>query len=216
MPPAKGLFPARGGALQCAPFIMPARDSGPQLFRARVPGWRPKDSVVNKTDLVFLKHFAMVIGGLMLLTLVLIAGAGLIYSDHLPEPSAISAEKVAARIAPIGDVYAGATGQAAMAAAKAAAAAAAQAQVAYEGTLDGSVIYGKLCGVCHISGAGGAPQLTQALWAPRVAQGTDLLVKHAIEGYQGAAGVMPARGGNPSLNDEQVKATVQWMIDSLK
>ena len=171
---------------------------------------------MNKTDLVFLKHFAMVIGGLMLLTLVLIAGAGLIYRDHQPEPSAISAAKVAARIAPVGDVYAGATGQAAMAAAKAAAALAAQAQIAYEGTLDGSVIYGKLCGACHISGAGGAPQLTQALWSPRVAQGTDLLVKRAIEGYQGAAGIMPARGGNPSLNDEQVKAAVQWMIDSLK
>jgi cytochrome c5 len=153
---------------------------------------RPKDAVVNKTDLVFLKHFAMVIGGLMLLTVVLIAGARWIYSGHLPEPSAISA------------------------AAKAAAAAAAQAQVAYEGTLDGGVIYGKLCSACHNSGAGGSPQLTKTLWSPRVAQGMDTLVKHAIEGYQGQAGIMPARGGNPSLSDEQVKATVQWMVDSLK
>jgi cytochrome c5 len=171
---------------------------------------------VNKTDLTFLKHFAMVIGGLMLLTLVLIAGASWIYSDHLPQPSTISAVKTAARIAPVGDVYAGATGESAMAAAKAAAAAAAQAQVAYEGTLDGNVIYGKLCSACHASGAGGAPQLTQALWSPRIAQGMDMLVKHAVEGYQGQAGVMPARGGNPSLSDDQVKATVQWMVDNVK
>jgi cytochrome c5 len=171
---------------------------------------------VNKTDLTFLKHFAMVIGGLMLLTLVLIAGAGWIYSGHLPQPNTISAARTATRIAPVGDVYAGATGQAAMAAAKAAAAAAAQAQIAYDGTLDGGVIYGKLCGACHTSGAGGAPQLTQALWSPRVAQGMDTLFKHAIEGYQGPAGLMPARGGNPSLNDDQVKATVQWMVDNVK
>lgn len=171
---------------------------------------------MNKTDLIFLKHFAMVIGGLMLLTLVLIIGARWIYSGHLPEPSAISATKTAERIAPVAGVYAGETGQAAMAAAKAAAAVAALAQVAYEGTLDGSVIYGKLCSACHTSGAGGAPQLTKALWAPRVAQGLDTLVTHATNGYQGQAGIMPARGGNPSLNDEQVKATVQWMVDNLK
>jgi cytochrome c5 len=171
---------------------------------------------VNKTDLTFLKHFAMVIGGLMLLTLVLIAGAGVIYSGHLPQPNAISTAKTAARIAPVGDAYAGTTGQAAMAAAQAAAAAAAQAQVAYDGTLDGNVIYDKLCGACHTSGAGGAPQLTQALWSPRVAQGMDTLVKHAIEGYQGQAGLMPARGGNPSLSDDQVKATVKWMVDNVK
>ncbi len=171
---------------------------------------------MNKTDLTFLKHFAMVIGGLMLLTLVLIAGAAWIYSDHLPQPNAISAARTAARIAPVGDAYAGATGQAAMAAAKAAAAAAAQAQVAYDGTLDGNVIYDKLCGACHTSGAGGAPQLTQALWSPRIAQGMDMLVKHAIDGYQGPAGLMPARGGNPSLSDDQVKATVQWMVDNVK
>lgn len=186
---------------------MPGRFSGLRF---------PKDAVVNKTDLTFLKHFAMVIGGLMLLTLVLIAGAAWIYSDHLPEPSAISTTRTAARIAPVADVYAGTTGEAAMAAAKSAAAAAAQAQVAYEGTLDGGVIYGKLCGACHVSGAGGAPQLTQVLWSPRIAQGTDILIKHAIEGYQGPAGLMPARGGNPSLSDDQIKATVQWMIDNVK
>ena len=40
--------------------------------------------------------------------------------------------------------------------------------------------------------------------------------KHAIEGFQGSAGIMPAKGGNPNLTDEQVIATVQWMVDNLK
>ena len=43
-----------------------------------------------------------------------------------------------------------------------------------------------------------------------------MLDRHAIEGFQGAAGLMPAKGGNPALTDEQVVATVQWMVDNLK
>ena len=89
-------------------------------------------------------------------------------------------------------------------------------QVAYDGTLDGKVIYDNLCGACHTSGAGGAPKLERAAWTARIAQGMDTMNKHAIEGFQGSAGIMPAKGGNPSLTDEQVIATVDWMVDNLK
>jgi cytochrome c5 len=78
------------------------------------------------------------------------------------------------------------------------------------------VIYSNLCGACHTSGAGGAPMLVSAAWSARVSQGVDALVLHAIEGYQGELGLMPARGGNPSLTDAQVEATVKWMLDNLK
>jgi cytochrome c5 len=88
--------------------------------------------------------------------------------------------------------------------------------VAYGGTLDGSVIYGNLCAGCHTSGAGGAPTLTAAGMGARASQGTDLLYQHAIEGFPGAAGVMPAKGGNPALTDEQVRATVDWMMANVK
>lgn len=171
---------------------------------------------MNKTDLEFLKHFAMLIGGLILLTLVLMIGAAIIYSGQLPEPSNVRIVQASERIAPIAAVYSGETGKAAMEAAQTAAAVAAQANVAYEGTLDGSVIYAKLCSACHVSGAGGAPLMTKAAWTPRISQGLDTLVQHAIVGYQGNAGVMPARGGNPSLSDDQVKATVEWMINNLQ
>ena len=53
-------------------------------------------------------------------------------------------------------------------------------------------------------------------WGARIAQGNDILHKHAIVGFTGAAGMMPARGGNPSLSDEQVIATVDWMLANLK
>ena len=97
-----------------------------------------------------------------------------------------------------------------------AAAAKATAEVAYGGTLDGSVIFGQLCTGCHTSGAGGAPTMTAAGMGARAAQGKDILYKHAIEGFTGSAGVMPAKGGNPALTDEQVKATVDWMLANLK
>ena len=65
-------------------------------------------------------------------------------------------------------------------------------------------------------GVGGAPTLDHGHWDARIAQGTDTLYTHAIEGFTGAAGVMPARGGNPALTDEQMKATVDWMLANLK
>lgn len=167
-------------------------------------------------DLEFLKKFSLVIGFLMLVTVGLIVGAMYINSQLLRDPDPKVVQRTQTRIAPVGAVYAGATGAASQAAATASAAAAAASQVAYGGTLDGGAIFGNLCTGCHTSGAGGAPMMVAAQWTARIAQGKDTLHKHAIEGYTGAAGVMPAKGGNPALTDEQVIATVDWMIGNLK
>lgn len=167
-------------------------------------------------DLEFLKRFSLVMGFLIVLSLGLIVGARLI-SNSLPyEVPEVVAQRTKARIAPVGAVYAGSTGAAAQAAASAAAAAAASSAVAYGGTLDGSVIFDNLCAGCHSSGAGGAPTMDKAHWAARIPQGLDTLHKHAIEGFTGSTGMMPAKGGNPALTDEQVIATVDWMLDNLK
>ena len=167
-------------------------------------------------DLDFLKKFSLVLGFLMVVTLGLILFAshlnGLIPAEVTPQ----AVQRTQARIAPVGAVYAGATGAAAQAAATASAAAAAASQVAYGGTLDGSEIFGNLCTGCHTSGAGGAPTLDPAHWTARIAQGKDVLYRHAIEGYTGPdGGVMPAKGGNPALTDEQVQATVDWMLSQI-
>lgn len=171
----------------------------------------------NKYDLQFLKHFAMVIAALVVIMFILMFGAHHIHSQRPVEVTPQKQAEVDGRIAPVGDTFAGASGREAMVAAQEAAKAAAASQVAYDGTTDGSVIYGKLCGACHTNGVGGAPKLVQAEWGARVAQGIETLVKHATEGYDGAAPTpMPPRGGNPSLTNEQVQATVQWMVDNLK
>jgi len=171
---------------------------------------------VRNYDLEFLKKFSLVIGFLSLVTLGLIAGAYYVHLQLPPEVSPTAARQTQARIAPAGSVYAGSTGAAAQAAATAAAAAKAASQVAYGGTLDGSVIYGQLCTGCHTSGAGGAPTLTAAGMGARASKGKDTLYSNAINGFTGSAGVMPAKGGNPALTDEQVKVTVDWMLANLK
>lgn len=167
-------------------------------------------------DLDFLKRFSLVIAFLVLVTGGLIAASYFLHKSLPTEVDPSVALRTADRIAPVGAVYAGDTGAAAQAAAAAAAAASAAAQVAYGGTLDGSVIYGNLCAGCHTAGVAGAPRLERGDWTARIAQGADTLHRHAIDGFTGATGMMPAKGGNPALTDEQVIATVDWMVGNLK
>ena len=76
----------------------------------------------------------------------------------------------------------------------------------------GRQVWVETCIACHASGLGGAPLIgNRELWGPRIAQGLDTLVEHATRGYYGDVGEMPARGGNPELSDEQVRAAVHFM-----
>jgi len=172
---------------------------------------------VRNYDLDFLKKFSMVIGFLGAVTVGLILFAHYLQGTLPREVDPAAVQRTQARIAPAGAVYAGATGAAAQAEAVKAAAAAAASQVAYGGTMDGSVVFNNLCTGCHTSGAGGAPTLTAAGMGARVSKGKDTLYKHAIEGFTGPdGGVMPPKGGNPALTDDQVKATVDWMLANIK
>jgi cytochrome c5 len=77
----------------------------------------------------------------------------------------------------------------------------------------GEGIYKTACAACHSAGIAGAPKSgDKAAWAPRLAQGKDTLYKHAVLGFQGKGGVMPAKGGNASLSDADVKSAVDYMI----
>ncbi len=77
---------------------------------------------------------------------------------------------------------------------------------------DGKSVYESACTACHGPGLAGAPKLgDKAAWAPRLAQGIATLEKHAIEGYQGSTGFMPAKGGRVDLSDDAVKAAVEHM-----
>ena len=168
-------------------------------------------------DLEFLKKFSMVIGFLAVITVALIILASWLQGAVPDEVSPSAVKRTEDRIAPVGAVYAGSTGAAAQAAAAAAALAKASAQAAYGGTTDGKTIFDNLCTACHTNGVGNAPTLDHSHWDARLAQGKEVLYKHALEGFTGPdGGVMPPKGGNPGLTEEQIKATVDWMTSNLK
>jgi cytochrome c5 len=71
-------------------------------------------------------------------------------------------------------------------------------------------VYTTICAACHTSGAAGAPKLgDNGAWSARIGQGYDTLVKHAIEGIR----AMPAKGGNPDLDDIEVARAVVYMAN---
>lgn len=77
----------------------------------------------------------------------------------------------------------------------------------------GKKVYGSTCALCHAAGVAGAPKPgDKADWGPRIAQGTDTLYQHTLEGFTGAKGLMPARGGSASLSDAELKAAVDHMV----
>lgn len=82
--------------------------------------------------------------------------------------------------------------------------------------LDGEGVYRVACTACHTPGIAGAPRTGDAdAWEPRLERDFDTLVSRAIEGFQGDAGLMPARGGHANLTDEQVRDAVQYMVDAI-
>jgi len=73
----------------------------------------------------------------------------------------------------------------------------------------GEKIFGATCATCHGAGVLGAPKAgDKTAWGPRIAQGKDTLYKHALEGFK----MMPAKGGNAALKDEEVKAAIDYMV----
>ena len=173
---------------------------------------------MSNSDKATIRQLSIMVGGLAVLTVILMFAGYEIY-DHAPkETDPNQSAAVADRIAPAGAVYAGNTGRAAMQAAADAAAKTAASQVAYGGTTDGKTIFNNLCTSCHTAGVAGAPKVgNKAMWAPRIAEGLDTLIKHATDGYHGPDGnFMPPKGGNPALTDAQVKAAVTWIVDQAK
>jgi cytochrome c5 len=77
----------------------------------------------------------------------------------------------------------------------------------------GAELLQQTCDACHGQGIAGAPKLgDKAAWAPRVAEGKATLYEHALKGFQGHSGVMPAKGGRADISDELVKQAVDQMV----
>ena len=163
----------------------------------------------SMSDKSFVHSFSIMIGGLVAVGIFLFVLAnvvgGLLDDKFADELQASEDLEIARRIAPVGQIVIGAveTGVAQAVVADATA-----------GSVSGEDTYKSSCSACHDAGVAGAPKVGDAdSWAERVAQGMEVLHEHAVNGYQGSAGVMPAKGGNTSLSDEAVSAAVGYMVD---
>ena len=77
----------------------------------------------------------------------------------------------------------------------------------------GEGTYKSACFACHATGVAGAPKLgDKASWSARVAKGKATLYEHAIKGFN----AMPAKGGNTTLADADVKAAVDFLVAQAK
>jgi cytochrome c5 len=116
---------------------------------------------------------------------------------------AMSAEKkqaIADRIKPVGDVCVQGDSKCAGAVASSGGAA-----------KSGEEIYNATCMGCHSTGAAGAPKLgDKAAWAKRVAAGK--YYENAIVGFN----AMPPKGMCNTCSDDEIKATVDYMIKKSK
>jgi cytochrome c5 len=78
---------------------------------------------------------------------------------------------------------------------------------------EGKKLYKTVCFTCHDAGVAGAPIVgNKEQWAARIAQGQEAMYHTALNGK----GAMPAKGGNPALNDDVVKAAVDYMVSHSK
>lgn len=153
-------------------------------------------------DSTFGRLFILMIILMTVLTVIIMILASLASDDvntRLDERYAVeSTQSIAERVAPVGTFSAKTAAPAPVVVA----------------VLSGEQAYAS-CAACHGAGIAGAPAFgDSAQWVDRIAKGADQLYVNAINGYQGAAGYMPAKGGNVSLSDESVKAAVDYMIEA--
>jgi cytochrome c5 len=142
-----------------------------------------------------LQFVLALLGGLLMPLLVIFLLAKLvlgIQATHIDDRDpAVANARVVERIKPVGEVsMAGSDGP-------------------HVDKAGGQVVQ-EICAACHATGALGAPKIgDKSAWGPRIAQGYDTLVKHALAGIR----QMPARGGNADLTDAEVAAAVAHMAN---
>jgi cytochrome c5 len=172
----------------------------------------PHQSAISH-DKHFYDSFMVVLGLLILVTILLIMLARFIASRTqneyvLEDKSVVMATEE--RLAPIAKLAVSGQDNSALEPPKPAA-------TAVAADMPGDQAYNSACVACHGAGIAGAPKFgDKAAWAARIAQGTATLHKHAIEGFQGKAGFMPAKGGRADLSDKSVTNAVDHMVAGSK
>jgi len=162
--------------------------------------------VEEQTDSVFVRNISIVIAILVAFTITIAFLARDVGTQQPEDNNPSRATTIEERIKPVADVYEGEAGAAAIE--QAAASAGTEKKVAFDGSLDGEMIYNNVCSACHTTGAAGAPQIGTPAMAERTQKGVDALVHSAVNGLN----AMPPRGGRADLSDEQIRAAVEFML----
>ncbi|HET8789929.1 MAG TPA: c-type cytochrome [Modicisalibacter sp.] len=144
-----------------------------------------------------MKFKKLIIGALAIL--------GLAVGTASAQSADMSAEAIAERLEPVGELC--------LVGEECGGAAPAAATGGGGGGKSGEEIYASVCMACHDTGAAGAPKMGDvAAWEPRMEKGMETLYAHAIDGFK----AMPAKGGNPSLSDQDVKDAVNYLTEPVR
>jgi cytochrome c5 len=172
---------------------------------------------VSKQDTHFVNTFSMVIGLLVLFAIGILVLARVV-AAHTQESDVVEqrdfATSVASRIEPLS--------QEAMVGQDNTALAIKPDSPAGTGVVlpipkDGTQVYEQVCSACHGLGIAGAPKAGDAAaWGPRIAKGTPVLYDHALHGFSGQAGTMPAKGNRLDIPDALIEEGVDHMISMAK
>ncbi len=182
------------------------------------------DDIVSKQDTHFFNVFSLVIGLLVAVAIALFALARVVASetqdrDILDDASYV--RNVEQRIAPFAKEAIAGQDNAALAIKPEAGSAQPSGADAGAGTAEmpknGEALFQQTCSACHGAGIAGAPKAgDKAAWGPRIAKGMPTLYDHALKGFQGSSGVMPAKGGRTEAPDDLVKQAVDYMVNMAK
>lgn len=152
---------------------------------------------MSQQDKAFLTTFIGIFAFLVVLAVVFFAIAKTVTTSD--EVAATTDQKaVAENIKPVGEVT---VGEAAPAAA------------ASPTARSGETVVKEVCSMCHATGVAGAPKIgDKAAWAPRIAQGVNVLVQHAMSGIR----AMPPKGTCAACSDAEIKGAVEYLVSQAK
>lgn len=159
----------------------------------------------DQTDSTVIKNMSIVLVILIIFTFsifFLAKDVGFKEDQGINSSSIAHTEK---RIRPVAGAYTAENGPAA---AEEVAETAPALAVAFDGSLDGEMIYGSVCAACHATGVAEAPIPGSDAMSQRAEKGLNALMQTAMNGLN----AMPARGGRSDLSDEQLKAVVEFML----
>jgi cytochrome c5 len=167
---------------------------------------------VSKQDTHFFNVFSIVLGLLVGFAILVFALAR--YVGHAQNASLqnepLLQQSVAGRVASPARVAVAGQDNSALTIAPVSASATAAVAVVLE---NGAQVYEAACKACHEIGLAGAPKAgDHTAWQPRIAQGKATLYQHAVQGFTGKTGTMPAKGGRTDLSDELIHEAVDHIL----